>query len=72
MTLKIKKIASGYYLAAFEHREFEIVAYNTDVKEAIWWGWSEKNKLGYFGDAQDSFSTKRRCVEAIIDWIKNN
>jgi hypothetical protein len=68
--LKLNKINKWYYTGIYNNVKFEIVAYNTDVKEPIWWGFGiDKYGSGRYSEAEDSFKTRTQAQEALKEYI---
>jgi hypothetical protein len=65
--MTITRLNSGYYKVETSKETFQIVAYNTDVKEPIFWMVQRINGWGSWVDIDVEFRTKKECVE----YIKN-
>jgi hypothetical protein len=63
-----KKLNAGFYKVEINGLTLQIVAYNTDVKEPIFWMVQQKNGLGTWVDVDIEFKTKKDCLQ----YIKNN
>ena len=61
------KLNSGFYKVQIGQETFQVVAYNTDIKEPTFWMIQKINGLGYYSDLDIEFRTKKECLE----YIKN-
>lgn len=65
--MKTTKISKGFYKVQTQKQTFQIVSYNTDVKEPIFWMVQTLNQLGNFHDIDIEFNTKKDALNYIIN-----